>query len=267
VSAFSGEVHPAAEVWPRLVDDELLQMAESIAESGLIDPITIDDQGRLLDGRNRLAACAMAEVEPQFVVYDGDPVMLIVARNSDRRHMSTGARAMATAVNLAGAGYRKNGRWVYGVGIETTGSGGFGNRMREAGLVLDHVPDLAGSVVDGSMALDAAYQRARDAKAKSESEESRKADLEEKSPDLAKKVDDGVLTLGEAEAAQKQREEESDKRVKASIKYAENLASAWAWLPSIVSGLERHDEVIDALNDVDLELVNEAIATYRKVHT
>ena len=141
--------------------EELDELAGSIAESGLIDPITLDPHGTLLDGRNRLAACRAADVTPTFVIYDGDPVALIVARNSTRRHMSTGARAMATAVNLRDAGYRKDGRWSYGA---LANSGDSPNStmvraIRDAGLVLDHCDDLAAAVIAGDLALDAATGR------------------------------------------------------------------------------------------------------------
>lgn len=266
---YVGEIHPAAEAWPLLPDDELAELAASIAEIGLQDPITLDPAGRLLDGRNRLNACREVDVEPEFVVYDGDPVPFILAKNSDRRHMTTGARAMATAVNLRDAGHRKNGRWTYGA-LESDGSVGSESmkaRIRQAGLVLDHADDLASLVIDDEMKLDAAYQRAREAKAKKESEESRLAALHESAPDLAEKVDKGELKLGEAEAAKKQRDEESDQKLKIAISCNERLASSWAWLGHLAAGtVERQDDSLAALNDTDRTLVDEAINTYRKAN-
>jgi len=35
VTAFAGEVHPLAEVWPMLPDDDLAALAESISRNGL----------------------------------------------------------------------------------------------------------------------------------------------------------------------------------------------------------------------------------------
>ena len=37
-----------------------------IKANGLIHPIVLDDEGALIDGRNRLAACRMAGVEPTY---------------------------------------------------------------------------------------------------------------------------------------------------------------------------------------------------------
>ncbi len=50
------DVHPVAELFPMLGADDLAELAADIAERGLLHPIVLDADGRLLDGRNRLAA-------------------------------------------------------------------------------------------------------------------------------------------------------------------------------------------------------------------
>ena len=45
MSAFVGEVHPLADVWPLLDGDDLDALAESIAANGLREPIVIDKAG------------------------------------------------------------------------------------------------------------------------------------------------------------------------------------------------------------------------------
>lgn len=86
---YSGLVHPAADRYPRMKDDRLAELAVDIAEHGLIEPIWIDVEGMLLDGRNRLAACQMVGVEPEFAVYEGEDVeAFIVSKNEHRRHLS-----------------------------------------------------------------------------------------------------------------------------------------------------------------------------------
>lgn len=273
---FTGEIHPAAEAWPLLPEDELAELAASIAEIGLQDPITLDPAGRLLDGRNRLNACRDAGVEAEFVIYDGDPVPFILAKNGDRRHMTTGAKAMTTAVVLAEAGYRKNGRWQRGAVTdngESSHNEGWRRALRDAGMVIDHTPDLAEQVIAGDLALDAAYKRSREAKARAESEESRLADLREAAPDLAEKVEAKELKLGEAEAAKKQRDEEAEKRFRAAIKSTREAATAWAWLRRMAwawlrrmadADIERQDDVVAALNERDADLIADAIACIKK---
>ncbi|MFJ7590836.1 ParB N-terminal domain-containing protein [Streptomyces sp. NPDC097617] len=58
------KVHPFADTLPMLDQDELHDLAESIKTEGLHHPIVLDPDGVLVDGRNRLAACKIAGVEP-----------------------------------------------------------------------------------------------------------------------------------------------------------------------------------------------------------
>lgn len=157
-------VHPAALAWPPLGDDELETLAESIRTVGLLEPIVLTPDRQLLDGRNRLAACRIAGVDPQFTTYDGDPIAFVAARNGERRHLPVGARAMATAVMLANAGRRKNGRWQYGsvLNSQTVGnSSGWAEAIRRAGLVIDWAPELADAVTTELMTLAAAVDVAK----------------------------------------------------------------------------------------------------------
>jgi hypothetical protein len=91
------ELHPACAAWPAMSPAELKDLADDIAAHGLCDPITLDQAGLLLDGRNRALACVMAGVEPVTVVYTGDPVLFSLSRNKHRRHMSTNDIAMVAA--------------------------------------------------------------------------------------------------------------------------------------------------------------------------
>lgn len=91
------KVHPVADLFPMLPDDELADLAADIKANGLQSPIVVKDKV-LIDGRNRLAACEMAGVEPEYVEMNGsDPVAFILSANLARRHMSKGQRAMAAA--------------------------------------------------------------------------------------------------------------------------------------------------------------------------
>lgn len=98
MSVYDLSAHPAADLFPRLSGAELDDLADDIREHGLLEPITLLD-GLVLDGRNRLAACALAVVEPAFVPWDGegDPVAWVVSKNLKRRHLDTSQRAMVAA--------------------------------------------------------------------------------------------------------------------------------------------------------------------------
>ncbi|MBU2321759.1 MAG: hypothetical protein KJ884_02245 [Gammaproteobacteria bacterium] len=91
--------HPVTSLFPMLPDTELRELAESIKSNGLINPcVRMGDL--LLDGRNRLAACALAGVEPRFIEYAGDsPVAFILGANLARRHLDMGQK-IALAVEI-----------------------------------------------------------------------------------------------------------------------------------------------------------------------
>jgi hypothetical protein len=153
-----------------LSDDELDQLAESIREVGLLHPVVVDGAGLVVDGRNRLAACERAGVAPVTELYGGDDVAgYVIASNVTRRNMSTGARAMATALVLEADGRRKKndngeGYWARGsvliVNINNKDDNAFAQALKRCGIILDWTPDAAGEVVRGDVALDAAYKAA-----------------------------------------------------------------------------------------------------------
>ena len=86
--------------------DELADLAEDIKANGLKHPIVLglyQDRQVVVDGRNRQDACAMAGVEPQFTKLNGEDIKaFIVSNNIKRRHLNSGQRAMAVAMNVPG---------------------------------------------------------------------------------------------------------------------------------------------------------------------
>jgi ParB-like nuclease domain len=52
-------------------------LRRDIKARGLLQPIVLDAEGRVLDGRNRLAACEKAGIEPMFETYAGATVGLL----------------------------------------------------------------------------------------------------------------------------------------------------------------------------------------------
>lgn len=93
-------VHPVAALFPLMADadpDAFAGMVADIKENGQTDPIIVKGS-EIVDGRNRLAACAEAGVDPAFAQWSAPKGVTvekwIVSRNLHRRHMSTSARAM-----------------------------------------------------------------------------------------------------------------------------------------------------------------------------
>jgi len=89
--------HPIADVWPMMDEDKLREMADDIRKNGQLIPVWLYE-GKILDGRNRYAACKIAGVEPRTKEYTGDePTAFAVAMNDRRRHMNKGALAAVAA--------------------------------------------------------------------------------------------------------------------------------------------------------------------------
>jgi hypothetical protein len=95
-------VHPAADAFPMMSDEELIKLGDDIRANGMRVPIRYyqDRNAKvLIDGRNRLEAMERAGVEPKEweVVCAGaapfDAVHWIVSLNLHRRHLTQEQRA------------------------------------------------------------------------------------------------------------------------------------------------------------------------------
>jgi len=164
-------------------EDELNRLAIDILQNGLQHPIVTTPDGQVIDGRNRLAACRLVNVEPTFTVHAGDPWTYSRSVNLHTRSMTTGQRAAACALSLIAEGKRRDGRWEWGSVVveETTFHGSvesWKSRMNQAGFIADWSTDLdlLIAVRDGHLALDAAHKtaKARHDKALWEAEQERK---------------------------------------------------------------------------------------------
>ena len=77
------KVHPVAEMFPMMTEEELDELAEDIKQNGLLNPIIKDKDDVLIDGRNRLEACKRAGVEPVFETLNGiEPAAYIWRKTS-----------------------------------------------------------------------------------------------------------------------------------------------------------------------------------------
>lgn len=247
-------VHPFADRFPMLAEDEMRQLADSIAANGLLNPIVTTPAGELLDGRNRMRACQLAGIEPAFTIHEGDPIAYVIASNVHRRHLSTGQRAMAVGIGLVEQGKRRDGRWHRdSVGradigeISNIGPDAWSRAMQEVGLILDHAPHRADEVMAGTVALARAYEETKTEIVDRRQAQERTAQLRDRAPDLAQHVLDDVLPLEEAWAAYEKRTEAERKAAEqeaaAGRQTATALAEGIAFLGQIT--LETSDQYAD----------------------
>jgi hypothetical protein len=208
------KIHPIAEMFPMMTDEELSELAEDIKTNGLLNPITKDKDGVLIDGRNRLEACKRAGVEPTFETLNGtDPIAYILAQNVKRRQLNKGQQAMIVA--FAYPEPEKGGRGKRGNLLETSGFSR--QRLGQARQVLRHSKELAEAVLNDTIKLDKAIERMVEQKREMESIEAKLEILRKDAPDLAELVNDERLNLPEAYASLEERkriavEEEKSQR-------------------------------------------------------
>lgn len=89
--------HPIADVWPMMEEAKLHELADDIRKNGQLVPVWLYE-GKILDGRNRWAACKIAGIEPKTKEYTGDePTAFAVSLNDRRRHMGKSALAAVAA--------------------------------------------------------------------------------------------------------------------------------------------------------------------------
>jgi ParB-like chromosome segregation protein Spo0J len=89
-------VRPLADTFPMMSDGELKELAEDIKKNGQREPVVfveIDGERTLIDGRNRLAACAMVGVTPWATTAtelknDAAVRIYIISQNVHRRHLT-----------------------------------------------------------------------------------------------------------------------------------------------------------------------------------
>lgn len=211
-------VHPVADLFPLFSTDEMIDLADDITERGQLFPVTVTADGVLLDGRNRLAACGAAKVEPLAAIYIGDdPDGYALSANVNRRNLTKGQTAMIAAQAL----FLGNNQ------TSVAASSGTSQAMiAKAAIVLEWAPDLVAGVVAGAVPLNEAYNSARDRKKASTSVEASMSALTSSAPDLADLVAEERMTLSEAIGAQREREREATERITRTVGYLRRYIDA-----------------------------------------
>lgn len=104
--------HPLSAAFPEMTPEEFIALKDSIQSIGVQNPVVIFE-GHVIDGWHRYRAagdagmpCPTVDMDP-----DTDPKDFVLAQNKNRRHITAGQIAMATAsvYNWQPAGRPRNG--------------------------------------------------------------------------------------------------------------------------------------------------------------
>jgi len=247
------EVHPLADIFPMMSQDELNDLAGDIRANGLQIPILLDSSGRvLLDGRNRLRACQIAQIAPVFerAAKDADPLALIISLNVKRRNLSAGQRAIAAAdawyqAEAAGrvlkhGGDRTSGKSTHLIADPreyfATAFGSNDKYIRMARSLLIDDPPAAESVRNGAD-LQEAHQALISRLGSQKAKDNRLRELERDRPDLAEKIKAGELKIDVAIEQAKADAEELKKQ-------------RWAVTVNLIDAVTIADRDVDVVDDV-----------------
>jgi N6-adenosine-specific RNA methylase IME4 len=91
------ETHPAADVLPLMEGPPFAELVADVAKNGVLEPVRLDSEGRIVDGRNRARACIELgkEIPTTVLAEDGiDVVTYVLAKNLRRRHLSPSQAAI-----------------------------------------------------------------------------------------------------------------------------------------------------------------------------
>ena len=146
--------HPAAKLFPLLPHDELDAFVADIAARGQLKPIILDQDGFIVDGRNRWLAIMLLGREPitemrEFT--DASAATFVISSNIRRRHLTTSERAMLAARLRELAGEPGNfpvtqEEAAKAVGVDV-------RSVRDAETILRDQPELAAHVESKSLTV------------------------------------------------------------------------------------------------------------------
>lgn len=232
-------IHPAADLFP-LAEADLPALAEDIRRNGQRVPALAiangDGELELVDGRRRVRACELAGVEPivETLPTGTDVFALSVSLNVHRRNLTAAQRAIAAAEAWL---------WVIAKGEEALASpevldkvavaqelgagvvyarfeghdaraqiaelfGSSSKSVQQARALVERDPDAAAAVKAGTEALAEAYEALRERERGRNTRAAKLERLHDAHADLGELVDAGKLTLDEALAAGRERDEQ-----------------------------------------------------------
>lgn len=186
--------HPVAEAFPMIQGKEWDEFVADIRAHGQRDPIVLHRDGRIIDGRNRYAACLLIGVRPicapePYTGTDESIVEFVASKNIHRRQLSTEARAfIASSI----ANMKREDNLVAGPhrsGAVTETSNDVSENQRKPHSVPDPLKGNLVSQAEAAKALNVSVPTLQRARA-----------IETHAPELKEKVLAGEMSLNGAAA-------------------------------------------------------------------
>jgi hypothetical protein len=174
-SGKSFPLHPACQIIPERDDEEVRTLADDIKRHGLRCPVVVY-QGKVLDGRARLAACELAGVEASFSKWcgEGSPIEWCIVTNLLFHDLTYSQRVVLArdVLSLLEKETDDQGRNGEGGGVGRSENGGPAetaaritrtsvHHIRAVRLIEARRPTLLEAVRCGELALSGAKRRAR----------------------------------------------------------------------------------------------------------
>jgi hypothetical protein len=179
MTRYDYKVHPLAELFPVMSKDEFEKLKRDIQSHGQIEPIWINKDNILLDGRHRLRACIELGIEPKthsFSITGNNCLSesdFIWSRNILRRHLTDDQRAAiglkwADTVRDAAKQRMKDGgkglvnppNPVHTREVVAKKAGVSTNKVRQVESVARHAPELLPKIESGEVKLKDAVKEA-----------------------------------------------------------------------------------------------------------
>jgi hypothetical protein len=185
------EAHEYAKIFPMANDFEISDMADNIKARGLLNPIVMLN-GKILDGRNRAAACELAGVTPHTVDYTGtDPLGDVISWNLHRRQLTTSQKA---AVSLEM-------RDIFAKQAKERQAQAPGKPQGEKSVSLNSGEQTGKSAAQVAGVLGISHATVEDA-----------VFVQKHAPELVEKIKAGGMTVNAAKTEVKQRQQQAEKK-------------------------------------------------------
>jgi hypothetical protein len=207
------KVHPIAELYPLMSDEELDVLGEDIETNGLQNKLVRDEDGTLIDGRNREEAAKRRGIKltaDDYVTLNGlDSMTFIFSLNNKRRHVLKSQRAVIAvkARELEGKAKKTESDFLSFAAMAQL-SGVSESLIKDAHAVLKYAPEHVDAVIAGAgVTFEKALEDAKERKAAAQSKEAQMNKLRKEASDLADLVSEERMALQEAFGALKERKE------------------------------------------------------------